>query len=429
MSPLEKPSSHYVFFPLLFCFFAIVFINGLNAQTYATFRSDLESIRQNSRWKLGPVWVDPALQFNLERDSSIYGTYGGRPAVADSIGTAGIPTRFHLTLREKLILSFTENPQYMRFFEHTGESSFNNSYSVGGRLRLLRPLVLSGSHVYNRAKYRVSSEIEQRIFEQVEENSGSLFLETPRGSALGIIGSSSRYKYEDQILPGSSSFASRNLNRKENNLRVEFYRPASINSAYFLNFGYTDYRFEYPQSRSRDSYSYQANAGIRLPLLGRARGLLSLGYKYFRPRDKQQGEFSGLVGNTSLEYRFSRFGLLFQLLRDVFFSYWTDSLYFVDSRLGAGFSFYLSRNIRLGYDVLAGKGAYAGVTVNMLPDGSIQQIRRKDTYLTHVGSLVFRIQRNTGIGLRGYFYQRDSNDYYYANQDRWIAGVFLTYDF
>ncbi len=107
-----------------------------------------------------------------------------------------------------------------------------------------------------------------------------------------------------------------------------------------MNFGYTDYAFDYPQTRYRDSFSYQASAGLRLPLLGRARGLLSLGYKYFRPRDDQQEKFSGLIGNTSLDYRFARFGLRIQLVRDVAFSYDPNSLYFIDSRLGAGLSFY-----------------------------------------------------------------------------------------
>ena len=409
-------------------FFGLFFVKELDGQYYRTYRSYLQSVTENSRWRLGPLWINPDLQFNLVYDSSIYGTYGEREPVPDYIATAAVPLDIHLIVRERLIFTFTEIPSYLRFFEQTDESSFNNSYALGARWRLFRPLVLTGLHESRRAKYRFSSEVERRIFERVEANGGSAFLETARGSAFGLSGSTRRYRYQDEILPGAADFASTVLNRKEDNVQLEFYRPASPDSAFFMNFGYTDYAFESPESSGRDSYSYQANAGIRLPLLGKARGLLSLGYKSFKPRDAGQDGYSGLIGNTELDYRFSRIGLRLQLVRDVVFSYVIDSLFFVDSRLGAGLSFYPTRNIRLDYDVSAGTGDYSGTTLVTLPDGTRQAIERKDTYVTHSGSLIFRVRRNTGIGFRADFQQRESNDFYY-NMDRWSAGLYLTYDF
>ncbi len=429
MSFIQRHALRYCVVAAVGGLFALVFAAGLNAQYYTTFRYQLRSITERSRWNMGPVWIDPTLQFSLDYDSSIYGTYGGRAAVPDYVGTVGVPVSFNLILRDRLILTFTDTPEYLHFFERGSESSFNNSYSLGARLLLFRRLVLSGSHAYERSKHRVSSEIESRIFEQVQANSGSLFFETPRGSAVGLTGSTLHYQYQNDLLPEASSTTSTVLNRKENNVRFEIYRPAGPESSYFMNVGYTDYAFDYPQTRNRDSYSYQANAGLRLPLLGRARGLLSLGYKFFRPRDEQREKFSGLVGNTSLDYRFGRFGLRFQLVRDVFFSYYTDNLYFIDSRLGAGLSFYFLRNIRLGYDFSAGWGDYVGTFLVRLADGSSQEIERKDRYFRHVGSLVYRIQRNTGVGLRVDYFRRDSNNFYYDDQDRWSAGVFLVYDF
>ncbi len=408
---------------------ALLSAAGLSAQTYTTFRTDLQSLKDRSRWNIGPFWIDPTLQFNLAYDSSIYGTYGGRPAVPDYIGTVAVPVSVYLPLRDRLILTFTDTPQYQYFFEKTSESTFNNSYFVGARLLMFHRLVLSGSHAYNRAKYRVSSEIEQRIFQQVEVNNGSLFFETPRGSAIGFTVSSSRYRYQDELLPGSETYLSTDLNRTEESIRFEFYRPAFSGSSYFLNFGYTNYEFEYPQSQYRNSYSYQGYAGIRFPILGRARGLLSLGYKDFEPREAGRPSFSGLVGNTGLDFRLSRFGFRFQLIRDLAFSYYTDAIYYIDNRFGAGLSYYLSRNLRLDYDFAAGSGDYAGITVVTFPDGTTQEIQRKDTYLSHSGSIVVRILRTTGIGFRVNFTQRDSNDFYYNNQDRWTAGLFFIYDF
>jgi len=400
----------------------------LDGQTYIPFRTELESIKERANWTLGPLLIDPSLQFNLLYDDNIYGTYGRQEPIPDYIASIAVPFSIHLPFRNWLILSFTDNPEYLYFFELENESTFNNSYSLGARLLLLNRLVLSGSYGFNRAKYRALSEIEQRISEQIEASSASLFLETVRGTAIGVVGSTRRYAYQDETLPGEATSLSTSLNRKEDDLRLEFYRPTLVDSSFFLNFGYTDYAFDYPQYRYRDSYSYQAYAGIRFPLLGRARGLLSLGYKNLKPREPDREAYSGPVGNTSLDFRLGRFGLRFQLLRDVPFSYYERSVFYIDSRLGAGLSFYLTQNIRLDYDFSIGRNEYPEGILITLPDGTSQEIRRKDDYLSHSGSVVFRILRNTGIGSRISYSERDSN-YFMYNSDRWTATIFLIYDF
>jgi hypothetical protein len=407
---------------------AFLFVLSLNAQSYSTFRAEMESIKKNANWTLGPLWIDPGLLFNLDYDSNIYGTYGGRQPVSDYVASIAVPVSIYFPLRNRLILSFTDIPEYLYYFKLNSESSFNNSYSLAARLLFLQRLVLSGSYAFNRAKYRVSSEIESRIFQQIEGPTGSLFFETAIGTAVGFIGSTSRYTYQDETLLGAVSPLSISWNRKEDNLRLEFYRPIFVGSSFFFNFGFTEYAFDYPQSRYRDSYSYQAYAGIRFPLLGRARGLLSLGYKNFRPREQGRETYSGPVGNTSVDFRFGRFGLRFQLVRDVPFSYYTDSIFFISTSLGAGLSFYLTRNIRLDYDFFLGKGKYPEGILISLPDGTNQEIQRKDTYASHSGSVVVRILRTTGIGLKINYGKRESN-YFVYNTDRWMAGIFLIYDF
>lgn len=418
----------FAFSSTFFYFLSLLFGLHLNGQDYVTFRSALESIKERANWTLGPLRIDPSLQFDLSYDNNIYGTYGRREPISDYVASLAAPFSIYLPFRNWLILSFTDNPQYLHFFELKNESSFNNSYSLGARLLLLNRLVLSGSYGFNRAKFRVSSEIERRVFQQVEGSGGSLFFETARGTAIGVIGTTSRYTYEDETLPGDITLLSTSLNRKEDNVRLEFYRQALVDSSFFFNFGFTDYVFDHPQSRYRDSYSYQAYAGIRFPLLGRARGLLSLGYKNLRPREPGREGYSGPVGNTGLDFRFARFGLRFQLLRDVPFSYYEDSIFFMDSRLGAGLSFYLTRNIRLDYDFSLGRGEYPEGVLIPMPDGTYQEIQRKDRYLSHSGSVVFRVLRNTGIGFRISNWERESNSLTY-NTDRRMAGVFLVYDF
>jgi hypothetical protein len=400
----------------------LLFVPGLKAQEYRTFRSELESIKTRANWSFGPFLIDPSLQFDFSYDSSIYGTYGGQEPVPDYIASAALPITVYLPFRDRLILSFTDRPEYLYFFDLKNERSFNNSYALEARLLLLNRLVFSGSYGFDRAKYRLSSEFERRVFQQVESSGGSLFLETARETAIGVIGSRSRYTYEDQTLPGGETPLSAALNRREDAVRLEFYRQVFVDGSFFMNFGFTDYIFLDPRSSSRDSYSYQANAGIRFPLLGRARGLLSLGYKTLTPREAGRKRFSGPVGNTGLEFRFTRFNVRFQVLRDVPFSYYIDSIFFIENRVGAGLSFYPAQFLRLDYDFSYGTGEYPE-TLLILD----REIQRKDTYRSHSASLVFRIIRNTGIGIRASYSDRRSN--YLFNMDRWLTGLFLIYDF
>ncbi len=409
------------------CFLTLPFTLKLGAQEYRTFRSDLESIKSEENWAFGPFRIDPSLAFNLSYDSSVYGTYGTLEPVPDYIASIALPIAVYLPFRDRLILSFTDRPEYLYFFDLKDERSFNNSYSLGARLLLLNRFVFSGSYGFDRAKYRISSEIEQRVFQQTESSSASLFLETTRDTALGVIGSRSHFTYEDQTLPGGETPLSMSLNRTEDNLRLEFYRQVFVDGSFFLNFGYTDYTFLNPQSSYRDSYSYQANAGIRFPLLGRARGLLSLGYKNFIPREPDRKRFSGLVGNTELEFRFTRFNIRLQFLRDAPFSHYRDSIYFIENRAGAGLSFYLARFLRLDYDFSYGTSDYPDTVLVSLPDDTLQEIQIRETFRSHSASLVFRVVRNTGIGFRASYADRRSN--YINNMDRWLAGLFLVYDF
>jgi hypothetical protein len=115
------------------------------------------------------------------------------------------------------------------------------------------------------------------------------------------------------------------------------------------------------------------------------------------------------------------------LLRDAPFSYYSDSIFFIVNTLGAGLSFYLTHYLRLDYDFSYGRSEYPETVVISLPDGTEQEIQRKDTHRNHSASLVFRIVRNTGIGIRIIYGERKSN--YLFNQDRWLAGLFLIYDF
>jgi len=405
----------------------VSFTRLASAQGYQTFRAQLDSIRMQATWSLGPFRIWPSLQLNAGYDDNIYGTFGDRAPVADYTASVLLPINVYLPFRDWLILSFSDSPQYVYFFDLDKERAFNNSYSAGVRALLFHRFVVSGSYGVERSKMRQFSEIDRRIFQEIKGYSGSIFLDTVRNSSLGFMASIRQYAYEDVTLEGSDIPLSRSLDREEREGRIEFYYRVFADSSFFINFGYIDYIFNDPEGSFRDSYSYQINSGIAFPLFGRARGTLSLGYRKFIPRDKKLKEFSGLVGNTSVELRLGRFNFRIRYLKDIPFSY-GGNIFFISNNYGAGLSFYLSSLIRLDYDFSYSGGRYPEPTAITLPDGTREVVERNDIYRSHSASLVFRIIRNTGLGFSAVYSQRNSSyDLYDSN--RFTVGVFLTYEF
>lgn len=406
---------------------SILCVDSAIAQGYETFRAQLDSIRTRARLSFGPFWIFPSLGLNAGYDDNIYGTYGGRPAVADYTASISLPINVYLPFRDWLLLSFSDTPQYEYFFDLDKERAFNNSYSVGIRMLLLNRFVVSGAHAVGRSKMRQFSEIDRRIFQEVKSWNGSIFAETTRGSSLGFSGAIRQFAYEDVTLEGADVSLSRALNREEREGRVDFNYPIFIDSTFFINAGYIEYEFSNPEGRFRDSYAYQVNSGIAFPITGRARGTLSVGYRKLIPRDKDLKGFSGPVGNTSVEFRLGRLNLRVRYARDIPFSY-GRTIYYVSNNYGAGLSFYLSSLLRVDYDFSYGGGRYPEPTLIILPDGTRQEIERNDIYKSHSAGVVFRILRNTGLGLSAIYSERNSS-YDLWDSDRLSVGVFLTYDF
>jgi hypothetical protein len=218
------------------------------------------------------------------------------------------------------------------------------------------------------------------------------------------------------------------LNRTEKSGNIELYYRVFSESFFFIRGGYTEYRFDFRESQWRNSSSRQVYGGVRFPPLGRIRGTLALGYKEFIPTFRDKKAFSGLVGNSRLDYRVGRFDLRLHYERDSQFSYFLDYIYYLENTLGSGISYYLTNFLRLDYDLSYGRNNYPETILFRLPDGSLTNLLREDRYYTHAVGVVVRVIRNTGIGILFNYWNRSSN-YFYENRSRWFLGGYVTYDF
>ncbi len=398
-------------------------------QSYRNFDDELNQIRNTARLRFGPFRFIPDFRLvNVGYDDNVYFRSADNKPVGDYTGTASAEGRAYLLLGHSIILSFLENPEYLYFAKQVPLRRFTNSFSPGARLKLFNRFALSGSYHFQKHARRAYAEFASLVTDTNKGVELAGFYETPRGSALGFSRTVERFLYEDLILPDSEILFSRSLNRKETTGSFELYYPVFAESFFFLTAGATYYEFESPSARWKDSKSYQTSAGLRFPLMGRARGTLSVGYKKFRPNSKNRKAFSGLIADTKLDFRLGRFDVRFGLSRDNYFSYLEDVLDYINDSVSPGLSFRLTRRFRLDYDFEYEALKYPEPFLVTEPGGAPLEIVRRDIHRMHaIGFTIFFLRR-TGIRLSYNIFERTSNAPGFGRKKNFI-GVSLIRDF
>ena len=379
-------------------------------QNYVSFETERNDITSRAKLRFGPFRFLPALQLkNIGYDNNVYYQQVGKTPVEDYTGTISPEIKGFLLFGRSLILSFTENPEYLYYARQTRLRTFTNSYAPKARLHLFNQFTLSGEYHFRKHLRRILSEFSSLVTDTTKGTTASFFYETPRGTSIGVTGTIDRFLYGDVILPEFEALFSRTLNRKETTGSVELYYPVFSQSSFFVTAGATKYEFAHPSSRWRDSRSVQVAAGMRFPLMGRARGRLSLGYKKFVPEEAGRKSFSGLVADTDINFLFGRFSLRFGLGRETYFSYLENAFYYVENRVSPGISFYLTRRFRLDYDFRYGSLQYPEPFPIIAPEAGPLEISRRDTHRTHMIGLSIFFLRKTGIQLSYNILERTSN--------------------
>jgi hypothetical protein len=409
--------------------FFVFFPEDIKAQSYQSFRSERERILEETRWMIGPFRIFP--RFNLKQigyDGNVYYQSEEDVPVTDYTATVSPEIKAHLLFRNSFIFTFTENPEYIYYIHEARERRWNHIFSPEFKWLVFGRFVLGGSYFYQNRRYRASSEFDVRANELRTGYTGSLFYETARETSFGFKYKRENVSYEDVDYAGEEIYLSRILSRLETTYEGEFYYQVFASSFLFFKAGTTAYEFESPEAHWRNSDSWQFYTGVRFPLLGRIQGQISLGYKELTPRTEGIKGFSGLVGDSQVEYRLKRMRFRLEYRRDCQFSYWTNNIYYVYDNYVGGVSFYITRFLRLDYDYTYGEGHYPEEETIRLPDGTLYELKRDDTYTTNTLGFAVRLVKDLGLGVNVNWWGRDSN-IYYASRDRVFIGGYLTYDF
>lgn len=382
-------------------------------QSYRGFREESEAIARNAKLSLGPIRFYPGLSLkNVGYDDNIY--FEG-PPVSDYGGTISPSINAYLPFRNSLILSFTDNPEYVFFLKQKSQRTFTNSYSLGLKYLLFQRFVLSAG--YQRSEYRepVSSELFRPTTNVTRRFKAGFFYETARRTSIGVTWDTVSFGYRSLAAGGETLPLSQTLDRQEKTASLEFYYQLYPESFFFMKLGHTEYEFADVQSAGRNASSSYGLVGIRFPLVGFIRGLLSVGYRRFLPAVEGKKAFTGFFGDTGLDIRRGKFGVRFRYGRDIFFSYHPDSYYFIDHNYGAGLSCYPTEFLRFDYDYSRRIMDYS-------------EIVRQDTQTGHSVGFVIRIYRDIGLGLTWNFSRWTSTPLGF-DRKRNFLGATLTYQF
>jgi hypothetical protein len=401
----------------------------LSGQSYRSFREDYDGIKEKAKLRFGPLRLIPAFRLSeAGYDSNVYFREAGNGVVSDLTAAFSPELRGYWLGSGSVILSLTENPEYLFYAREKGLRAFTNSFAAGLRLLLLRSFSLSGEYHVQSHVRRSLSELDRRIRDTATGGTAGLFFETPRGTAIGFTGAVDDYRYKDVASDSPDDIYARALDRREMSAAFELYARAFTQSYLFTTVVWTRYTFAFAESAWRDADALEVSGGFRFPLVGRARGTIRAGWKSFRPDTAERKPFSGLVAATDVVFRVGRLAVTLGYDRDHAFSYNENAYYYIDGRARAALSLYLARSLRIDGGVQSGRMAYPEPQ-EVWHDGAFVVIdRRVDDYRNFSVGPVLRLTGTVGFGLTYNFYQRTSNAPGFDVR-RNFFGAFITYEF
>ena len=120
----NKIKKFIIFF--IFSFLSISLLLSFPIQTfgqgYRTFRRELEQINKKTRWRIGPFRIFPTINFrDIGYDGNVYYQREEDNPVSDYTATLSPQVKIYFLFRNRLILSLTENPEYVFYLKQKRE--------------------------------------------------------------------------------------------------------------------------------------------------------------------------------------------------------------------------------------------------------------------------------------------------------------------
>lgn len=350
----------------------------------------LAQMVESARWHLGALRINASLGIaSAGFDTDIYYGYFETPTPDVTI-TASAPIQILAPFGKKVVLEFSDSPQYLFFLKTKRERAWNNI--LQGRFHVaLEKLYAQVGGGQSNVRTRLSPELDINIRQIATTLDGSALWQFSNHVSLAALYGFARYTYGSSEV-GEWELAS-SLNRHEHLIDLATYIQSSTRVRLFINGQYGHYAFSESAMANRDARSYCILGGItfvpqkgELGPIERPQGSISLGIKRLDMIDSSRSDGSGVVGaidvsaglieKTTASARFSR---------DFAFSIYSDGTFYLSTSFGGGISRQLSRKTILSYAVTSGWSGY--------PEEVGADDNRNYRFTSHTISLGVRISR------------------------------------
>jgi hypothetical protein len=378
---------------------------------------ELRLAAEKAAWQFGPIKLQPAILIKeAGYDSNIY--YQPE-ATSDFWLTAGPAADVYLVARRRLIIHVFESPQYVFFSKTKRERTWNNYLNGDVSLSFSRFLLTVGGSL-NNARERWSTELDIRP--RRKEKSGFVSFLYQKSYRLSFEFTARTIDYTYESLEYDSVNINERLSHYEDYLSGRIYYRLNSRIQFFIEGQKGSYDFKDPLNPG-DSNSQTIYSGFQFSPTGRLHGQIRLGHKWFDTLDPELPDYQGLVGDTSVSWQIMRpLVLRGNYQRDINFSVWSYSPYYIGTTWSAGPSFYIFRKkFRLDYTYSRTKNDYPlGETPGSSP--------RQDNYTLNSVAIYYKISKTAGIGITAGNWKREINVLNW-DADRKFIGLSLTYDF
>ncbi|HOJ26113.1 MAG TPA: outer membrane beta-barrel protein [Candidatus Saccharicenans sp.] len=399
----------------LFLGLSLGWVEPTGAETWKA--RELRLAAERAAWRFGPLKLQPAILIkDAGYDSNIY----YQPdAVSDYWLTAGPAFDAYLVARRRLIVHVFESPQYVFFFKTKRERTWNNYLNGDVSLSFNRFLLTVGGSL-NNARERWSTELDIRP--RRKEKSGFVSLLYQKSYRLSFEFTARTVDYTYESLEYDSVNINERLSHYEDYLSGRIYYRLNPRIQFFIEGQKGSYDFKDPLNRG-DSSSQTIYSGFQFSPTGRIHGQIRLGYKSFETLEAELPDYQGLVGDTTVSWQIMRPVVLRgSYRRDINFSVWSYSPYYIGTTWSAGPSFYIFRKkFRLDYTFSQTRNKYP---LGEAPDSP----PRLDRYTLNSVAVYYRIGKTAGIGVTAGSWRREVNVLNW-DADRKFIGLNLTYDF
>jgi hypothetical protein len=315
-----------------------------------------------------------------------------------------------------------ESPRYIYYLETKRERTWNNYFRGDIHFLFTRFYVSAGVSLTD-ARERWNYEIDIRPRHKEQGLQGTVLWQPLKKTSFSLGYRRAKFDYENLEIFGFR--IGDQLNHDETFVNAGAYYQLSFRMRAFADLEYGRFDFQNPLN-PRDSESGAVYGGFEFSPLGKIRGRVRLGYKYFRALKEGMPDYRGLVGDSGVSVSLLKnLTLRGSYGRNVQFSVWTDTNQYIENSTGAGVSFYLfRRKVRLDYDFTFNDNFYPPPKTAG-PAGSGE---RRDRMWVNLAGVYFRLKKNIGLGLTIGQWHRES-DIYRWKANRNFLGLNLTYDF